>query len=86
MVLHLLTSFTCMVGLHATLLAEVLFANGTPHSILTAMNGRFMREFLAVVIFLVYVKKALLYLNRSSTWANCHVWVIFYIIFEGDFF
>ena len=76
MVPHLLASFTCVIGLHFALLAEVLLASNTSHSILAKMDGGFMSEFFAVVIFLVDVEIALFDLNHSSAWANRHVWVI----------
>jgi hypothetical protein len=86
MVPHLLASFTCVIGLHLALLAKVLLASNTSHSILTQMDGGFMSEFFAVVIFLVDVEIALLDLNHSSAWANRHVWVILDIIIDGHLF
>jgi hypothetical protein len=84
MVLYLLASFTCMVGLHATPLAEVLFANGTSHSIFAAVDGRVICEFLTVVIFLVFVNFTLLDRNHSSARAFCHILVILDVIFKCD--
>jgi hypothetical protein len=86
MVPHLLASFTCVIGLHPALLAEILLASNTSHSILTQMDGGFMSEFFAVVVFLVHVEIALLYLNHSSAWANRHVWVILDKIIDGHLF
>ena len=76
MVPNLLASFTCVVGLHFALFAEVLLASNTSHSIFTQMDGSLMCEFFAVFIFLVDVEIALLNLNHSSAWANRQVWVI----------